>query len=70
MRNDRVKSGMMVVTKQGPSGGLCKCIVIGSIGSDDPLGHDYGYWSLDSPSHGYSIVRHHTDFNPVKLEPR
>lgn len=64
MRNDRVRVGMKVQTSSWPGGTPCFCTVIASIGTDDPLGNDYGDWLLDSPVHGHSIVRHHTEFNP------
>jgi hypothetical protein len=63
MRNDRVEVGMKVVT-QTVSGSPCFCTVVSSVGTNDPLGHDYGDWLLRSPAHGYLIVRHHTEFNP------
>ena len=57
-----MKVGMKVMANTS-SGATCYCTVLSSIGTNDPLGHDYGNWLLRSPSHGYAIVRHHTEFN-------
>jgi hypothetical protein len=57
MRRRDVKIGMLVLTMTA-SGQYIECTVRERV--------DERQWLLDSPAHGYAIVRHHTEFQPVK----